>query len=652
MVLIDARGVEASPPDAISDISKYALVDPAWGARTLTHAAHCSAATFERLCMAQDETTRLAADAGWAARLYGHVAGRMGHDVAIADLESTFHFRWGIVTTNGHGSDPYYSRVLENDIMSSLSRMVTQLNEIFRTLPGLDPAELSTDGDTEATCACNVLYNRLGAAMINANTSQQDLLNVATKARDELLARAAERARGRLNYQAAGVRALQRVCAAVREGRGDIASLIDAERDAMSYLVRFPPPSLMSELEGAGVPLGELHAYLFPAVPARLNGAVLEMAVSRWAATYYDAVTTACINALQEMRQLSHVPSNWHGYAGIALWHGERQRPLVNTAIATGGVGAAARFPEVPHTHALRGFVLVATATSQPTALRVVRIAAAVHELVRVGLLLPRTMRAECILALVSRFGCEASVRHEQLLDGMDFEAPLPLNAARGEVGGRAVAYPIEPTPESDRFHPSLRGQHTHHLSTTLTNTLREAGRVPKSLQRDFVLLAAIRDNLTRCNFVIIPGPESDVDDVPVMERAYLGITPVCEQIVALPNLGDPVTPMIERFTRASLTMTVGHVMHDKIVKQLAEYAHTMQPHIGFREDDVEYAVMPSWVSGTKGVSFTRRGANVLMLYLTWVVQSCQPPSGVAFANKWHTSRSAKSHARRKQMPP
>ena len=117
-------------------------------------------------------------------------------------------------------------------------------------------------------------------------------------------------------------------------------------------------------------------------------------------------------------------------------------------------------------------------------------------------------------------------------------------------------------------------------------------------------------------------------------------ISQACDRLGEVPELGEPVSPMIARFTKASMTMTIGHIMNDKIIK-LAQLA----------KDDVEYAAMPSWISGTKGLSFTREGAAGLMTYLCRVTQKMQPPSGALFSKEWHTSRSAKTHARRKQVP-
>ena len=53
---------------------------------------------------------------------------------------------------------------------------------------------------------------------------------------------------------------------------------------------------------------------------------------------------------------------------------------------------------------------------------------------------------------------------------------------------------------------------------------------MPKSLQRDFVLIAVIRDQLMQCLFV--------------NDKSFIGITATSERLNAVPDLGDPVSPM------------------------------------------------------------------------------------------------------------
>ena len=51
------------------------------------------------------------------------------------------------------------------------------------------------------------------------------------------------------------------------------------------------------------MPLAELRAYLFPEGRPQCD-AVQELSVSRWAATYYDVVSTACVAVLPQLRML------------------------------------------------------------------------------------------------------------------------------------------------------------------------------------------------------------------------------------------------------------------------------------------------------------------------------------------------------------
>jgi len=607
-------------------------------AYVLTRSAYCSARTCKRLRTAMQDSIQLDQDVGWSARLYSYVAKVTQCDVALADVETTFRFRWALVAgDDGMFSDPYFSRVLEGEITTSFRNMLTGINGACKSLPGLNPAELSRGGDEDAWAAINTLYNRMGHMLITPGVTQQSLLALVAQTRNELADSAVEKQMQRLTYQARGICALQAVCATVNEGRmQDLAMQLDQEHDNIAYIAQYPPAAFESELRQLGVPLAELQAYLFPVVAERWNGAICEMSMGRWAATYYHQVSQACISTLAELRKQSNVGASWHGYAGIALW--QQNHHLVRTAIDTGGFGAVVQFPHVSHTHMMQGHVIAATATSQLTALRVVRICAIVHEIVALGLLRPRVVRADFILPLISRFQCEATVRRDMAIGDEDCDDAMDMDAV-SESGASIASSALLPLPALPA--PAVASSSTSGNST-LHVALHGASLVPKSLLRDYVLLVVAREVLSHATYVQERGPETDDEarSAPMELRGYMGIANVCERLTQIPNLGEPVTPMIERFSKASLSMTIGHVFKDKLVGAL-----NLPP------DELQYVSVPSWVGGTKGVSFNRTGGGKLMAYLHTVIQKMQPPTGPVFANEWHTSRSAKSHARRKQLP-
>jgi hypothetical protein len=586
-------------------------------AYVLTRSAYCSTRTFKRLRCAMNNSTQLDQQVDWTNRLYAHVAQLTGKDVALADLEHAFKFKWTLVAGPcGTHTDPFFSRVLENEMATSLRGLLVGVNHVCRALPGLNPAELSQDTDDATWAAVNMLYNRLGPALVSAHTSQEQLLAIVSAARDELVQSAHAKDQTRLSYQAQGIQALQAICAHVHEeGLEMLAMKLEELRDQVSFIIRYPPVAFDAELKSMGVSLTELQAYFFPAEGERMNGAIFEMSVARWAATYYEQVSTACIAALDVMRQHASKPPTWHGFASVALWH--KDHDLVRTAVETGGFGAVAAFPSVTHTHLFKDQVLAATCVSQPVALRVVRVAMVAFEAVRSGLLRPRTLRGEHVLGLIYRVGCEAAVRRDKILSDEDYEQAMELDNA--SEGGVSVAssvpapFPIVPV---TAIAPTMAG------ASTIQVALHAAKHVPKSLQRDYVLIVALRECLAHVSYV--------------QDFGYVGISHVCERLTQLPNMGEPVTPMIDGFTKASMSMTAGHILKDKVVKRL-----------GLPEEEAVYTDMPSWVAGSKGLCFTKAGGVHLMEYLNEVVQQMQPPGGALYANAWHTSRSAKAHARR-----
>tara|TARA_Y100000389_G_scaffold204725_2_gene259224 strand:+ start:4490 stop:6322 length:1833 start_codon:yes stop_codon:yes gene_type:complete len=602
-----------------------------------TRIAHCTESAFQPLCDLMATITMLGDGAQWVESVYKYVAQRSACDVDLAELETRFDFKWALQTVGGRTTDPFFVRTLQEDVTNSFGTFLRDLDHKCRALPGLDPIELTPDADRDAMYACNTLYNRLAPLLSAASSTDQTLLEVAARARDELITAAMEKASLRLNLQAGGVRALQRLCAAARERRQDLSTILDVERDAVGYVVRFPPRILATELELAGVSLAELGGLLYPVEPFRMCGAVLEMSVTQWALAHYESVSGACVKTINELRIQAHGRRSWYDYASIALWHTAQNTDLIKSAMDTGGFGVVTPCPVAPHTHAFEGWVLAVLSTTQKSALRVARIATIVHRAVQLHLLRPRTVRGDSILAFLRRIGCERRFECERVMDREELLESMEVVDTR-ESNPTPVASPTQPI--------ALRSPAQDASSLTLTVALQNVQYVPKSLQRDYVLIAIIRDLLSRATFVMIQRTELDANNVAVStaaERGLIGISQACDRLKEVPtSIGEQVGCMVERFTKASLTMTIGFIMKDKIVAAMGSVS----------DGNVEYTTMPPWMSSTKGISFTRHGSGLLMTYMTTVMQKMQLPSGAVYANEWHISRSAKSHARRKQVPP
>jgi len=544
----------------------------------------------------------------WARRLYAHVAERVGTDVDVAELEAQFDFMWSPVPMDEvRSSDPYSSRVLEDGVKGSFAGLLAELDRVCATLPGLNPGELGVNH--EVTQARNGMWHRVGRALCDPRCTQEDLERVTHEVYVEVVTAAHARAMHRLHSQVEGMRALQRLCAAVGEGR-DISESLECDMEHLCTVLTTPPPSLAHELTRMGVPLVALRDLLFPSqVAVPMSGAERHANVVWWAQAYFEPVDAATIVALSDLHLLLAQPPAWRGWDGIGVWRVDSE--AVRVATETGGLRAVVACPEALHTHALRPYAVVATATTTSVALRVPRFARAVLELVLAGLLRPRRVRAECLLSLVQRFEVATSFEHERVVTGLLEGAPPSAAAAPHSTALVALAPPRAPL--------------AHEGAVQLVPALLDAHRVPKSLLRDYVVVVIIRDRLSACP--------------PNVAIAYISVAAGVVQLANLPDVGD-ASRMIRDHSSGSLRQAVTHVIKKVAVKLQGR---------GTSAEDVRYDKTPSWMPGCTGLVVSLEGRRALAAYLDELVAAMQPPEGPAFAKEWHCSRSARSHARRKR---
>lgn len=557
-------------------------------------------------------STELDREIEWARRLYTHVAERTGTDVDVSDLEATFGFEWKPRRIDAvRMTDPYSSRVLSDGIACSFAGLLSELDRVCSTLPGLNPGEATLN--REVTHASNLLWHNVGRALCDPDCTQEQLGSVALSTYNEIIMGAHERARSRLMAQTEGVKALQRLCAAATEGH-NLCEVLEMNMDHLGVVTNITPPSLAHELTRMGVPLVGLRDLLFPShVAVPMSGAERIANVTWWAQTYSQLITAAALVALPDLHLLLTQPATWRGWDGVGVWLTASEP--VRIAQETGGMRAAVACPNATHTYALQSYVIVATATSTSVALRVTRFARVVLDLVVSGTLRPRRVKAECLLSFIQRFGVAMSFERERALLRVVETAE---NCDGAVVDDEAAVPPSPPLPQSA---VSSMG------AVRLMPSLLDAHRVPKSLLRDYVVVLILRDRLGAC-----PA------DVAV---AYVSVSAAVAQLTSLPpNLGEAST-MIRDHSAGSLRQAVTHVM--KKVEEKVRVA-------GTAVEDLQYTKTPAWVPGCTGLALTAKGRRVLCEYLNALVALMQPTGGAAFAKEWHCSRSAMSHARRKQL--
>ena len=584
---------------------------PRHTAIVLTWTAYASNECLNRVDKAMRDSTALERTAGWARRLYAHIAAHVGRDVDVTEIESEFGFQWVPVAVDSvRMGDPYSSRALDDCIKKSFAGLLSDLNRVCSTLPGLNPGEALVEQDV--VYASNVMWDSIGRALCNPTCTQQGLQQIANSVYAELVDTMHRRALDRLSAQVKGVKALQRLCAAATEGR-DLGTCLEQDMEHIGIATNMPPPSLMHELTRMGVPLVALRDILFPRnVTAPMSGRERQANVEWWVRMYGPMVDAAALVALPDLNLLITQPATWRGWDGLGVWLSDSEQ--VRTAQQTDGIRATAAVPNAAHTHAMQSYAIVATASSRSTAIRAIRLARVVLELVCVGALRPRRIKADGLLAFIQRFEVATSFQRDRILDdmdGMECNADQQDQQDRTDRSDRTTSRPLAPTVQ-----PTASGK-------GLIPTMMIANGIPKSLLRDYIIVLLVRDRLSACPSNVTPF--------------YVGVSTISTQLRNLPDLGE-ATVLFRNRPTASLSITVAHVFK-KVAGLLKDKVDT---------NDVGYGPTPAWVPGCTGLILSKSGRRLLATYLDELMADMQPPGGAEFAKVWHHSPSARSRARRR----
>lgn len=565
---------------------------------------------------APHRTARLASADTWTRELYSELTRRVGHDVELGVVEDAFEFRFAPVDHGGgHCSDPYSSRVLQDAVRRSFVAFLEELLVECERLPGLDPCERMHGAVQWARRVCAQVCEQVIPLLIDRAASWQDLVAQMNALVDQATRASLQRARSRFEAQAHGMRTLQRVCAAVHDDRAlEAFGILEDEGSILVTLLQTPPVPLLEEFRKMCVPYGELLTYLtVPHTGPQLSSAARQMSVTRWAQAHGSCVDQACVASLPHLRRTGAAPDA-HG-----CWYGVGVVPvgsdIVRTAVATGGLGAAVRCPPMAHTHGLDGLALVATTTSESTALLAVRVVRALHAIVDSGALRPRYVRADALLALVSRFGSESKIERERL----ESAATLPNEGGGVSEGEDLGAWPVAPPPFTQQFRERV--------------LLAEG--VDRSLQRDYMVLAVLCDELA-C---------ASADAV-----TTVSVRIVAQRLSNLPPQGGAITAMLHSHTPASLLQAVGHVMQ-KVLKNCVhdEWGETPTTEHLAASQAMRYGNLPRNAEGNRGITVGTRAARRLLFDRIETYLTLMRGNGDAFATHWFPSRSAKSHARRRR---
>jgi hypothetical protein len=446
-----------------------------------------------------------------AERVRGWLRMRRGSDVSVAELEAALGFAWqaggGNQAPPGHGrdgGDPLLAMRLYTELEQGLADLLRALDARLALLPGLTSlAAVEVEAETSRTI--NLMWNRLRHLYASHDATDDAFVYETARLKHAIALECVTPARARLRTQLANVRALTSLCAAEEEGR-DVAAELDEKLPQLRELCAEPPSHLLSGLRHRGVVLGELAALLAATPLAGGAGvaclapshAVRVVGVEHWMRSNAALTQQACTVTVCALHRLADAPLDaWECWDGVRL---AREAPAATE------FGRVLPCAPLQHSGALDGLLLVAERcgeVEEPTALRSVRLAAAVHALAASGRLRPRRVRAEVLLALCTRALAEAhvagaptvSVRSEE-------EEEEEEEGERGEAGEGEDEDEDEEVGEVDTSGPASLGTGPT-VEAVLARIPAErvaAGKAPAgvdlAVRSDYALLSALRGAL------------------------------------------------------------------------------------------------------------------------------------------------------------
>ena len=529
----------------------------------------------------------------WARRLYTHLAERVGRDVSFEELEAAFCF--DICSSVSNRKDMLFSKTLRFNVSKILIDVIRRIDGISIALPGLDEWERSTQSRASVMSECNSLYNNILPMFICAQCDVERLRTVALESCHAAIRSCVRRACLRIEAHMGELGDLLQFC-----GGWTCCATTNEWPPPLYYLANKSTVYMEETLACASVPIEELRCLLgWEGTP--LCGASRELAVSRWLDLHAQSVGVCCVDVLHCLQSVLHKPDSWEGWHGVVLKHTTPQSPI-----------PASRLPCPDTMHAPRACQLwvcslSASASTCRSALRTVRVAHILLSLIEENELRARTVRAELLLPLVSRFICDCVLEHDRVAEVSVGSTPEVL------VENRDCEW-------------SCADQNQFSLDTAL----EEAVRVPLNLRRDYVIVSTLWHMATATD----GGKNGYV---------YVACASLAAKVAALVRAtGDKYLLHMASIKEASLCQAASGVMRK--IASIASASPLSLEDVG----DIRYgSAHPDQGQNprSKGLTFHRRSLLKIQQLIREQLDGMLPPNSIEFAGKWHTSRFAKLRA-------
>lgn len=542
--------------------------------------------------------------------------------VCIADVERVLHVHWNdVVVPCGdllRCIDPYFWRVLETRVRSSIEEHVWAVEAALASLPGLASGQLGGDASATADSACRLIVQRIGPALLAKESCTGALVAIIEQLATEMLPAAVLEAKRTAHDDMRCVRALSTLAATKQDALEEKIQELDV---TLASLAQRPPAPLVRQFSERGFSFEELRAAFPPnsqgivssVVPPTSIG-VRASIVACWLQNYGPVVQEACAAAAAVLQRTANRPVHLTSWSDVEL-----RAPRAG--------GEEVPWPLVAHLSAqervsVASDRVLAIARPEGSALRVARLLSTLLQEVNMGLMPTGVVHQSAIAPILARVRAErevelgACIARELKPIGKRVGVTWP-SGSDGAGPEAAAATDVPAFAQSEVAAPIHRAAPLG--QTALGKAKAVETRMPPSLLRDHAILKALfRCLIERRGF----GPVLHValNDVVAKVRALSTVLAAQTEASLVQSSRWVCTKVIERATA-----------------RMEQAGHT---------GDVRYQTGRVWNGTSKmgGVVADALGAQRLIEFVQHCMTQMQE-NGAAFATQWHTSRSARSRA-------
>lgn len=558
--------------------------------------------------------------------LYARMHTNLDRLVHMSEVELVIGGRWceRDLCTNGQDRrlDPYFYRSLQEEVAASLQRHIDSLDSSLLTLGSSAPLQDTDFTNRSMKSMCRSLCFYLTNAILNKETTQQELCNIVTTTSRQYIQIHAGHVKQHLKEQVQRLRALCRIAAA---SDYELDSCMQEEQGDVAELFLDPPPEFIEHLKHKRIGFSELYDVFCPnsnglisTQVAPTSFAVRASIMARFLRLHSEALSEVCVSTITTLQRVTGVPLHSEEWSSVQL--------CLSKECGDVDMDHVTRWNQADHLGKLwETRSVVAAKTHSHIGLRSARLASVLVQQFRLGLMPAATFASSLVLPIVSRIAAEAEVGYSRTVDtslrpvavkhGIEWPDEVPTKRHHG-VGrpGQAwnvqaveqvmpgPSHPIVPQPPQPPQPPQSSALETY--------------SVPPALLRDHAILHGLCLALKPLQETL--NAKLSLDDIVATVRA--------------------VAPILADQKDASLRQAVRWVCVNVIKRSKAEAPMS--------QNSCEFSSARDRPGGGKvgGVICYGRGACVLFRFAAWCVNEMRY-NGKEFLKGWRLSRSSQAKA-------